>query len=86
MPTKQNSGTFLGFVSNFPTTIGGSLLGVNLLFKGNYYYMHQFFIICLYDFHTFIILRMMYYSVSDTGILGKKSECSYQKLNLRPSD
>ena len=27
----------------------------------------------------------MYYSVSDTGILGKKSECSYQESNLRPS-
>ena len=24
----------------------------------------------------------MYYSVSDTGILGKKSECSYQEPNL----
>ena len=31
-------------------------------------------------------LRMMYYSVSDIGILGKKSECSYQVSNLRPSD
>ena len=30
-------------------------------------------------------LRMMYYSVNDTGILGKrKSECSYQESNLRP--
>ena len=30
---------------------------------------------------------MMYYSVNDTGILGKiKSECSYQKSNQRPSD
>ena len=34
-----------------------------------------------------IILGMMYYSVSDTGILGKrKSECSYQESNLRPPD
>ena len=31
-------------------------------------------------------LRMMYYSTSDTGLLGKKSECSYQESNLRPSD
>ena len=32
-------------------------------------------------------LRMMYYWVSDTGILGKrKSECSYPELNLRPYD
>ena len=23
---------------------------------------------------------------SDTGILGKKSECSFQESNLRPSD
>ena len=30
---------------------------------------------------------MMYYSVSDTDKLGKrKSECSYQESNLRPSD
>ena len=30
---------------------------------------------------------MMFYSVNDTGILGKmKSECSYQELILRPSD
>ena len=27
-------------------------------------------------------IRMMYYSVSDKGIL----ECSYQESNLRPSD
>ena len=36
-----------------------------------------------------LYLRMRYYSVSDTGILGKKkSECSYQESNLhvRPSD
>ena len=26
---------------------------------------------------------MMYCSVSDTDILGKKSECSYQESNLR---
>ena len=26
------------------------------------------------------------YSVNDTGILGKKSDCSYQESNLRPSD
>ena len=32
------------------------------------------------------LIRMMYYSVSDTGILGKKSECSYQESNLRLSD
>ena len=32
------------------------------------------------------LLRMMHYSVSDTGILGNKSECSYQGSNLRPSD
>ena len=39
---------------------------------------------CLYV--TRELLGMMY-SVSDTGILGKrKSECSYQKSNLRPSD
>ena len=25
-------------------------------------------------------MRMIYYSVSDTGILGKKTECSYQEL------
>ena len=32
-------------------------------------------------------MRMMYYSVSDTSILGKrKSEYSYQESNLRPSD
>ena len=32
-------------------------------------------------------IRMMNYLVSDTGILEKrKSECSYQELNLRPSD
>ena len=31
-------------------------------------------------------MRMMYYSVSDTGILAKKSEFSYQESNLRPSD
>ena len=33
-------------------------------------------------------MRMMYYSVSDTGILGKrKSECSHQEAtHLRPSD
>ena len=24
--------------------------------------------------------------INDTGILGKKSNCSYQELNLRPSD
>ena len=31
--------------------------------------------------------RIMYYSVSDAGILGKKkSESSYQESNLRPSD
>ena len=36
---------------------------------------------------TFSFLRMMYYSLSDTGKLGKgKSECSYQKSNLRSSD
>ena len=29
---------------------------------------------------------MMYYSVSDTGIIGKKSECSYKEPNLRPYD
>ena len=29
---------------------------------------------------------MMYYSVSDTGIHGKKSECSFQESNPRPSD
>ena len=35
----------------------------------------------------FTCMRMMYYSVNDTGKLGKrKSECSYQELNLRPSD
>ena len=33
------------------------------------------------------IMRMMYYySVSDTGILGKKIRVSYQASNLRPSD
>ena len=33
---------------------------------------------------TIICVRMMYYSVSDTGKFGKrKSECSYQELNLR---
>ena len=31
-------------------------------------------------------MRMTCYSVSDTGILGKKSECSYQEPNLRPFD
>ena len=32
-------------------------------------------------------MRMVYCSVNDTGKLGKrKSECSYQELNLRPSD
>ena len=31
-------------------------------------------------------MKMMYYSVSDTGILGKKSECYYQESNPRPSD
>ena len=32
-------------------------------------------------------MRMMYYSVSDTGILGKRnSECSYQESKRRPSD
>ena len=31
-------------------------------------------------------MRIMYYSVGDTGILEKKSECSYQESNLRPSD
>ena len=32
-------------------------------------------------------LRMVYYSMSDTAILGKtKSECRYQESNLRPSD
>ena len=41
-------------------------------------------IFCLYV--TRELLRMMY-SVSDTGILGKrKSECSYQESNLRSSD
>ena len=41
-------------------------------------------IFCLYV--TRQLLRMMY-SVSDTGILGKrKSECSYQKSNLRSFD
>ena len=30
---------------------------------------------------------MVYYSVNDTGTLGKrKSECSHQESNLRPSD
>ena len=34
-----------------------------------------------------IRVRKVYFSVSDTGILGKrKSECSYQEPNLRPSD
>ena len=27
-------------------------------------------------------MRMMYYSVGDTGILRKKNKCSYQELNL----
>ena len=32
-------------------------------------------------------LRMIYHSVNDTGILGKrKSKCSYQESILRPSD
>ena len=36
---------------------------------------------------TFSFLRMMYYSVSDTGILGKmKFKCSYQESNLRLFD
>ena len=36
---------------------------------------------------TSLILRMMCYSVSDAGTLGKtKSECSYQESKLRPSD
>ena len=32
------------------------------------------------------LMKMMYYSVNDTGILGKKSDCFYQESNLRPSD
>ena len=33
------------------------------------------------------VLKMMYYSMNDAGILGKrKSECSYQESNLRPSN
>ena len=40
--------------------------------------------ICLVK--TRITIRMMYYSVSDTGIIGKKSECSHQESNIRPSD
>ena len=28
-------------------------------------------------------MRMTYLSVNDTGILGKKSECSYQEPNLK---
>ena len=36
---------------------------------------------------TNIVLRMMFIQESDAGILGKKkSECSYQESNLRPSD
>ena len=32
-------------------------------------------------------MRMMFIQESDAGILGKKkSECSYQESNLRPSD
>ena len=27
-------------------------------------------------------MRMMFYSLRDTGILGKKFECSYQESNL----
>ena len=27
-------------------------------------------------------MRIMYYSADDTGILRKKSECSYQETNL----
>ena len=41
----------------------------------------------LVHYPLLLILRMMYYSVNDTGILQKrKSECSYQESNLRPSD
>ena len=35
---------------------------------------------------TRTILRMMCYPVSETGILRKKSECSYQESNLRLSE
>ena len=41
---------------------------------------------CTYNKAT-KLLRMMYSIIlSDTGILGKKSEGSYQESNLRPSD
>ena len=41
-----------------------------------------FFFYPLYDYTTKNILRMMtmmFYSVNDTGILRKKSECSYEE-------
>ena len=44
--------------------------------------LHVAFFYPLYDYTTKNILRMMrmmFYSVNETGILGKKSECSYQE-------
>ena len=39
------------------------------------------------DTRTIVFCRTMYYSVSDTGILGKrKSKCSYQDLPITSSD
>ena len=39
------------------------------------------------NFETISTMRMMIIQESDAGILGKKkSECSYQESNLRPSD
>ena len=41
----------------------------------------------VFFFISKVILRTVYYSVSNTSKLGKrKSECSYQESNLRPSD
>ena len=40
-----------------------------------------------YRYAIICFLRMVYYSVSETGILGKrKSEYSFPESNLRPSD
>ena len=41
--------------------------------------------VCMYVLYD--VMRMMIIQESDAGILGKKkSECSYQESNLRPSD
>ena len=63
----------------FSTGTGGTIAGRNeLLDLLHYLRFFQLFI------KKLLTLRMMYYSVNDTDILGKrKFKCSYQESNLR---